>query len=182
MPLVTCPDCQREISDAAMSCVGCGHPFATPDRREGGEALRSLGWCAILLGLVGLIASAAMDTSVESGGEYIAGTYLPTQRVQNLGLMNDKQNWILVSGILMVAGLGLVRIGYVQQEVVRARPHRPAPSAPDTRLVARCVACAIPLTSEQAHHFKGQVWCDHHFDEQVSGVSQTLGAHDERPS
>jgi DNA-directed RNA polymerase subunit RPC12/RpoP len=27
MPLVTCPDCGREVSDAASSCIGCGRPM-----------------------------------------------------------------------------------------------------------------------------------------------------------
>jgi drug/metabolite transporter (DMT)-like permease len=27
MPLITCPDCGREVSDAAPACVQCGHPF-----------------------------------------------------------------------------------------------------------------------------------------------------------
>ena len=29
MPLVTCPDCQKEISDAAENCPGCGRPMNT---------------------------------------------------------------------------------------------------------------------------------------------------------
>lgn len=28
MPLVTCPDCRREISDAAPACIHCGRPVA----------------------------------------------------------------------------------------------------------------------------------------------------------
>lgn len=28
MPLITCPDCQREISDSAPACPGCGRPMA----------------------------------------------------------------------------------------------------------------------------------------------------------
>lgn len=36
MPLITCPDCQREISDSAPACPGCGRPstkieFSTSD-------------------------------------------------------------------------------------------------------------------------------------------------------
>jgi uncharacterized membrane protein YhaH (DUF805 family) len=27
MPLITCPDCQTEISDAASSCIKCGRPM-----------------------------------------------------------------------------------------------------------------------------------------------------------
>jgi hypothetical protein len=28
--LVNCPDCDREISDAAPACVGCGRPMTAP--------------------------------------------------------------------------------------------------------------------------------------------------------
>ena len=28
MALVKCPECGREVSDAAASCPGCGHPIA----------------------------------------------------------------------------------------------------------------------------------------------------------
>lgn len=30
MAVVNCPDCGREISDAAPACVGCGRPMTTP--------------------------------------------------------------------------------------------------------------------------------------------------------
>jgi len=30
MPLVPCPDCRRDISDAAIECVGCGRPMGVP--------------------------------------------------------------------------------------------------------------------------------------------------------
>jgi len=46
MPLVTCPDCENSISDAATSCLHCGRPAQTPyaakapvnPRRTGSEA------------------------------------------------------------------------------------------------------------------------------------------------
>lgn len=34
MPLITCPDCQREISDSAPACPGCGRPAYRPARRS----------------------------------------------------------------------------------------------------------------------------------------------------
>lgn len=30
MPLIVCPDCSRQVSDAAPSCLGCGRPFVAP--------------------------------------------------------------------------------------------------------------------------------------------------------
>lgn len=31
MSLVKCPECQKEVSDKAKSCVYCGYPIKTPD-------------------------------------------------------------------------------------------------------------------------------------------------------
>lgn len=41
MPLITCPDCQNEISDAAPACIHCGRPAARPEYDPGVE-----GYCA----------------------------------------------------------------------------------------------------------------------------------------
>jgi len=30
MALINCSECGREVSDAAASCPGCGHPLAAP--------------------------------------------------------------------------------------------------------------------------------------------------------
>lgn len=30
MALIACPACSRQISEAAPTCPGCGHPIATP--------------------------------------------------------------------------------------------------------------------------------------------------------
>lgn len=29
MPLITCPDCNNQVSDSAESCPNCGRPFQT---------------------------------------------------------------------------------------------------------------------------------------------------------
>jgi hypothetical protein len=37
MPLITCPDCQAEISDAAVTCIKCGRPMGDdPDKDRKG--------------------------------------------------------------------------------------------------------------------------------------------------
>lgn len=37
MPLIACPDCQKEVSDAAASCPNCGHPIGSPTDRSRSE-------------------------------------------------------------------------------------------------------------------------------------------------
>lgn len=53
MPLITCPDCQREISDSAPNCPGCGKPqvglranYLSADERPYRPAKRSRGRAA----------------------------------------------------------------------------------------------------------------------------------------
>lgn len=57
MPLVTCPDCQRQISDAAPSCPGCGRPLAASPISVSSPGGESLGYAILLLpfGATGLI-------------------------------------------------------------------------------------------------------------------------------
>jgi len=40
MALVRCPECQREVSDQAQTCPGCGHPLGETSLRPGGAPYR----------------------------------------------------------------------------------------------------------------------------------------------
>lgn len=46
MALVKCPECETEVSSAASSCPGCGHPISKPKPK--GTAQATL---AVLLGI-----------------------------------------------------------------------------------------------------------------------------------
>ena len=51
MPLITCPDCGREVSDAASACIGCGRPMepapasSEPLAQQGSSSVP--GWAVI---------------------------------------------------------------------------------------------------------------------------------------
>jgi len=63
MALVTCPDCRKEISDAAINCPGCGRPMhsgsvADADIHGRGEGIFMKGLncgCAVLIAGVVLL-------------------------------------------------------------------------------------------------------------------------------
>lgn len=55
---------------------------------------RSLGKLLVLAGIVGLVLSIGMDTSVSTG----------LGRVNNLGLMKDQQNYLMISLAIIVVG------------------------------------------------------------------------------
>lgn len=117
--LVRCPDCGRENSNMAPACVGCGRPasagWADPsgfvnvnagpaqpasDSVTGGQVI------GVLLFLGGIAAALyfflAFDVSVNLDG---------ARRIVNLGLMQERQNGILMGGgaallgVVMMVGL-----------------------------------------------------------------------------
>lgn len=77
--------------------------------------MRTLGIIALLIGLLGLFGTLSMDTSV--------GTDDPLRRVHNIGLMNQKQNMLLVFSVISVIGAVFVAFG--------GRKNKPEPAAPE---------------------------------------------------
>lgn len=71
-------------------------------------SMKNLGLVLLLVGILLCIVSLSMDTSVEvperthGEGEFKITT--PKSRVNNLGLMNDQQNYILLSCALALIG------------------------------------------------------------------------------
>lgn len=81
MALLTCPDCDRRVSDAAASCPNCGRPMAgarslaagrdtvTTQRTSKPWKLAGVaGGLLIVVGIVSLLAGAATTTGILSGG------------------------------------------------------------------------------------------------------------------
>ncbi len=76
--------------------------------------MKKLGIFLISIGIIGLIYFFQMDTSVKVN--YSKGNSLGfPERVNNIGLMNEKQNYIIISGILLFSGLLLSLFGNKQR-------------------------------------------------------------------
>lgn len=52
MALITCPECNSAISDAALDCPACGHPLQRPQRSFFGKLIK---WTFILFNLFMLV-------------------------------------------------------------------------------------------------------------------------------
>lgn len=82
--------------------------------------MRIVGTILIIIGLIWGIIAFNIDTSIEVGGEsYGSGEYavkVPKARVNNLGLMNDKQNNISGAGVILVIGVILFIFGGRKEE------------------------------------------------------------------
>lgn len=78
----------------------------------GVSGLSVLGWLLLIGGLIGLGYGMTIDTTVETGGEHLGfGVTIPRQRIHNVGLMNEKQNTLIVSGVIALVGVVLVFAG-----------------------------------------------------------------------
>lgn len=63
MALVSCPDCAGKVSDRALACPSCGHPFAEARPRGAGGSPGE--WPAVVGGVAGTYISArALTTTV----------------------------------------------------------------------------------------------------------------------
>jgi 4-amino-4-deoxy-L-arabinose transferase-like glycosyltransferase len=122
MPLLECPDCGKMVSDQAEACPNCGRPVAAAarpqiqatvatlePRPQGSPLLKFVGALLFLGGVAFEIYYLAyFDTSVAVPTTEILGQTIGGGRVNNLGLMQDRQNGLMFSSVAALAGLLLV--------------------------------------------------------------------------
>jgi hypothetical protein len=131
MSLITCADCGRQISDASPACIHCGRPITiegaqvshteasdnigsrgpTPTTAVSGGGARVFGWFLLIAGLAAGAFALNMDTSVSTDDVSTYPLNLPSMRVNNIGLMNDKQNYLIATGVGTIVGVILIAAG-----------------------------------------------------------------------
>jgi zinc-ribbon domain len=122
MPLLECPDCGRMVSDQAEACPNCGRPIVAIARPQshgdvntsasipqGSPLLKVVGALLFLGGVAfAIYYFAYFDTSVPVPTAEIFGQTIGGGRVNNIGLMQDRQNGLIFSSVAALAGLLLV--------------------------------------------------------------------------
>ena len=116
MPLVTCPDCGKQVSDAAPSCIHCGRPFTHTPKPESlpsspggqGSHLRCLHCGSDDLRSLSVVYGSGLSTNQSSG------------RFTGVGIGED--------GDIVFAGVGMAASGIQQTALARAA----APPEPQT--------------------------------------------------
>lgn len=99
--------------------------------------MKKIGFLVLVIGVVGLIASLGMDTTVASSRSY--------DRIHNIGLMNEKQNFILVSVAIAIAGVVTLVFGYRSEPSGQASNKVTANAGQATRT---CPFCAEQIMAQ----------------------------------
>lgn len=70
--------------------------------------MKNWGVFLIIIGIICGCIAITMDTSVETGGTYEYGIYIPKTKVNNIGLMNQQTNLLIGAGIAFISGILLI--------------------------------------------------------------------------
>ena len=121
----TASENQQEIEQVAMYT---NNVTGTPKS----SGLRSFGIILIIVGIVWGIIAFNMEVSVRTESKTIGSgiftTFIPSTKVNNIGLMDDRRNQILISAVILICGVILFGFGTIKN----------APT-PETHL--RCPDC-----------------------------------------
>lgn len=102
--------------------------------------MRNFGYFVLVVGMLCIVGALAMDVSVSSGA----------RRVNNIGLMAERQNFILIGGLMLLIGVIMAVAGKRQIDAVTSSNHgRACPICAETIKLAavKCRHCGSEVES-----------------------------------
>ena len=78
--------------------------------------MKTLGTIIIALSFVGLFFSATMKTTISVPYEFYSRPVGAQSEFLNIGLLNSKSNYMMLSGIGILAGVLLLGFGYLKED------------------------------------------------------------------
>lgn len=108
--------------------------------------MRAFGVIAVIVGALMLIGALVMDVSVPSG----------LGRVNNLGLMAERQNYTIIGGILLIVGILMARKSGAQPSVEASSDTRPGPACAELikNAATKCRFCGEAVEAVPAPKLK----------------------------
>ena len=67
--------------------------------------MKSFGLLLLIIGGIGALLAFNMNTTVSTESQHIGGIYIPSQTVNNIGLMDERRNYLMISGLLFIVGI-----------------------------------------------------------------------------
>lgn len=101
--------------------------------------MKTLGIVLLVIGALWAVIAFNADTTVSTESQVIGSTYIPSQKVNNIGKMDERRNHLLLSALVVVVGVVLFAAGNFK-----------APSNPTQRLseVSRNATRKCPFCAE----------------------------------